>query len=81
MTEQQDLMESAGRNLAERIKAIKEGGDGYMTVMTAEETESFLNPKCSNLINGKCKINPNLPDIMGCDKGTMCGFHDFHSAE
>lgn len=35
-------MESTGRNLAERIKAIKEGGDGYMTVLTAEETEAVI---------------------------------------
>jgi len=42
MASQNTLTESAGRNLAERIKAIKEGGDGYMTVVTAEETESVI---------------------------------------
>ncbi len=39
---QQDLIESAGRNVAERIKAIKEDGGGYMTVVTTEELPSFL---------------------------------------
>ncbi len=42
MSKQQDLSESAGRNLAERIKAIKEGGDGYMTVISKEETDPFI---------------------------------------
>jgi hypothetical protein len=42
MSKQQDLIESAGRNLSERINAIKEDGDGYMTVLTAEETKLFL---------------------------------------
>lgn len=41
-TKQQDLTESAGRNLAERIKAIKEDGDGYMTIVTTEELPSYL---------------------------------------
>ena len=39
---QQDLIESAGRNVAERIRAIKEDGDGYMTIVTTEELPSFL---------------------------------------
>lgn len=39
---QQDLSESAGRNVEERIKAIQEGGDGYMTVISKEETESVI---------------------------------------
>ena len=42
MASQKTLPESAGRNLAERIKAIKEGGDGYMTVISKEETEPFI---------------------------------------
>jgi hypothetical protein len=39
---QQDLIESAERNLAERIKVIKEDGNGYMTVLTADETKLLL---------------------------------------
>lgn len=39
---QQDLTESVWRNVAERIKAIKEDGDGYMTVVSTEELPSFL---------------------------------------
>lgn len=39
---QQDLTESAGRNVEERIKAIRGGGDGYMTVLSTEEIEPFL---------------------------------------
>ena len=42
MSKQQDLTESIGRNVAERIKAIKEDGDGYMTIVTTEELPSFL---------------------------------------
>jgi hypothetical protein len=41
-SKQQDLIESAERNLAERIKVIKEDGDGYMTIVTTEELPSFL---------------------------------------
>lgn len=36
---------------------------------------------CSNLQNGKCKINPNLPEILGCGKDTMCGFRESYHAE
>ncbi len=75
---QQDLSESTGRNVAERIKAIKEGGDGYMTVLTSEETKSFLT--CSNFQKGKCI--KNLPDTeMGCGRDSICGFKDFYHAE
>ncbi len=42
MNRQQDLTESTRRNVAERIKAIKEDGDGYMTIVTTEEIPSFL---------------------------------------
>lgn len=45
MKQQQDLTESIGRNVAERIKAIKEGGDGYMTIITKEEAEAMMKPK------------------------------------
>lgn len=36
---------------------------------------------CSNLVAGICKINPNLPDIMECNKGTMCGFYESNYAK
>jgi hypothetical protein len=69
MSKQQDLKESTRRNLKERIKAIQEMGDGYITVKMP----------CSNLINGKCK--DNLPVMMGCIKGTLCGFFEMNHAE
>jgi len=42
MASQKTITESAGRNVEERIKAIQEGGDGYMTVISKEETEPFI---------------------------------------
>jgi len=70
--QQQDLTESARRNVEERIKAIRQFGDGYV----------IQNLTCSNLKSGQCKINPVFPDLMGgCLKGTMCGFYESNFAE
>jgi len=70
---QQDLTESAGRNVEERIKAIQKFGDGYVTIQ---------NLTCSNLQKGQCTINPCFPELMGrCIKGTMCGFYESNFAE
>jgi len=77
--QQQNLTESTRRNVEERIRAIQDGGDGYMTVLTVVETKCFL--ECSNLQNGVCKINPKLPELLGCSQKSICGFKDFYHAE
>lgn len=39
---QQDLKESVERNRQERIKHLREDGDGYMTVVTDDELKEIL---------------------------------------
>lgn len=50
-------------------------------MMNTSKQQESVRLTCSNLVVGICKINPILPEIMGCSKGTMCGFYESNYAK